>query len=475
MKHSVLTTLLAFSAATAACSGGSSPSPNLRASDLADSLVGDQPSGGSSPRIPSIVGLHDLGGESLHDSANAAGWSLWYQPLNGPERASGYQTDFSEATRRGIRMIVRVDNSWESGKGSMPCRADFDRFASQVAAYVASTSGVSIWIIGNETNIDDRYNNWPTCPDASGAMRPERTTPALYAEAFRKVRAAIKSVRPNDQVAIAPAAPNVYSTETGGKEHGIDYQARVMAALGNGGFDAIGLHAYTSKHNTSLVTSDVTNPDAPAYPFEFRTYRSALDSVPSWARNLPVYITEAAPPWDAADSEVGGRGYGWMQAATRDVLDWNASGRQKVAALVFYRWKNYDSLSQGIETLPRVKEDFVASLALGDTRPTPVALTLTGAGAGSNGASTWGWAHGTGLTRSSALRFGPPCEDAQAWSYTTPPGSVELRPGPLMVTIVGTPRSGDLAIMLENRQTVGVRAVDGPSETACRNIRRETW
>ncbi len=482
MKKSLLTVLTALSAATAACSGGSSPSPTAtRASDLADPLVGGPNSGAA--RKASIAGLHDFGGESLHDDAGAAGWSLWYQPLNGPERASGYRTDFREATSRGIRVLARVDNSWEKGKGSMPCRAQFDTFAEQVAAYVASTSGVSIWVIGNETNIDDEaYNTWPTCPDASGVMKPERTTPALYAEGFRKIRAAIKRVHPTDQVAIAPVAPYVYSTETGGREHGIDYQARVMAALGEGGFDAIALHAYTASHDTSLVASDEKDPAAPAYARHLRSYRSALDRVPSWARALPVYITESAPwpsSWSAAASEAGGRGRGWAQAATRDVLEWNASGRQRVNALVFYRWKNYDAQSQGIEGLPRVRDDVVSALALGENLPAPPApsapLTLGNAGAGSDGISTWVWAQGTGFTPSTALRFGPACEEAQSWSYTTPPGSVELRPGPVMVSIVGSPTSGGIAVMLENRQNVGVRGVDGSTETACRTIRRETW
>jgi hypothetical protein len=309
---------------------------------------------GIAGRANVTIGLHDFGGEHLQDAANASGWTVHHQPLNGgPKTPLVFKRDFSEATSRGIRVIVRIDNSWQAGKGTISCRADYDRFAQEAASYVSSTQGVSRWVIGNELNIDDQYNSWPIC---NGVV--ERTTPGAYAEAFKKVRDAIRAVRPGDQVLLAAVAPHVYSTENGGVEHGADYQARVIAALGAGNFDGIAMHSYTERHDTSLVASEARDPRAAGQYSQFRSYRSQIQALPPAAASVPVYITEAGP-WP---SSWANENRGWMQAATRDVLDWNSRGNHRVESLVFYRWMIHDAGS--IETLRNVQDDYLAALAI---------------------------------------------------------------------------------------------------------------
>jgi|CXWL01.1.fsa_nt_gi hypothetical protein len=347
--------VFALLAATPACAARSEP-------------VLVDPAAGRGPVLPldanspkSLVGLHDGGGEVLHERAGYAGWTLEYQPLNEGNGPRNYRRDFTNLTNRGIRVLVRVDNSWESGKGTIPCSSEYDAFAKQAADYIISTVGVTAFVIGNEPNMEPPVTNWPTCNGA-----PERITPERYARLFKAIRDAVKTERPSAMLALTPIICAMATNASGEKEHGLDFMKRVYSELGPNGFDAVTIHSFSSRHDASLVKSEATRSDSRQCTYEFRSYRDQIKALPSWAKSLPVYITEAGA-WDGTpESMFRNQNNGWARAAARDVLEWNASGKQKVDALIYFRWTDSDRNGSGIELLPLLQDDIVSALRLGD-------------------------------------------------------------------------------------------------------------
>jgi hypothetical protein len=297
---------------------------------------------------PYIYGMHEPGGESLMANAGHRGWILFYEPLHAnttPRR------DFTAWSSQGYGVVVRVDNSWEPGQGTLPCESSHEAFADEVASYIQSTTGASIFVIGNETNMFGAFTNWPLC---NGALEP--ITVDRYVSFFRRLRGKVQALGRGDWLIPAPAAPQDY-----GGVHGVDYQAEVLAKLGPGGFDGIAMHAYTDGRDPALVTSEeTTNSAAGPRHKHFRVYRDMLAAVPSWARSLPVFITETCP-WPGGWAQTN---TGWIQRMYAEIHAWNRTpGNQRVTAAMLYRWPNYDEA--GMETNPGAQADFSAALAFG--------------------------------------------------------------------------------------------------------------
>ena len=93
-----------------------------------------------------IFGLHDPDGAGMMTSAGKPGWIVVSALASDPGG------DFSALANQGIGVIVRLNNGYGSD-GTIPDSSRYDTFAQKCAAYVASSRGAKIWVIGNETNL----------------------------------------------------------------------------------------------------------------------------------------------------------------------------------------------------------------------------------------------------------------------------------------------------------------------------------
>lgn len=275
-----------------------------------------------------LAGIHDREGARI---VPPGGWcvdtvALVDKPLG---------TDYP-ALNPDINWIVRLN--WGYGStGTIPDVHDHGTMATRAAWYVNESRGCHRWIIGNEPN---HSQEWP-----GGRM----ISPGEYARCFVLVREAIRRVQPHAQVIPAPVAP--YNAEAG---DWLDYGLMCLTAIGRGGFDGFALHSYIQHADPALVNSEATmDPPFQDRRFQFNAYRDTLARVPAWARNLPVYLTEANPldGWQAR---------GIMPAMLANVQEWNnRADTQKIHAVVFYRYPDYDKW--GMASRPDVQAEFQAA------------------------------------------------------------------------------------------------------------------
>ncbi len=126
-----------------------------------------------------------------------------------------------------------------------------------------------------------------------------------------------------------------------GNERGdwVQYWVDILNTLGPDRCDGLTLHTYTHGASPALVTNEARmQPPFTDRRYNFRTYQDFLNAVPLSMRDVPVYITETdqVDAWTDANT-------GWVQAAYREIDQWNRSpSRQKVHALVLYRWARFD-------------------------------------------------------------------------------------------------------------------------------------
>jgi LysM repeat protein len=278
-----------------------------------------------------IFGMHDRGGEGEMAATGKKGWVLITEETgHDPTHTGG--TDYSALSRDGFGVIVRLNNGYEP-RGTLPKSAHYEDFATRCANWVAGSLGCHIWIIGNEMN---HRVEWPK-EDGS----PERITPTRYAKCFTLCRDRIKALpgHENDQVVVGAIAP--WNADVG--MGWIDYFADILNRL-QGQYDGIAIHTYTHGHSSDLVASE-TKMDPPFQDrhYHFLCYRDFMNAIPSNARHLPVYITEA----DQDDAWLN-EDNGWVRAAYQEIADWNnTSGNQQIRCLILYRWKGDKFLIQG--------------------------------------------------------------------------------------------------------------------------------
>ncbi len=308
------------------------------------------------PQLPShIFGMHDPGAESLFTSAGKTGWVVVSVQVNPPD----HDGNFSALANAGVRPIVRLNNGYGSA-GTIPFPAQYDAFAQQCAAFVASSSGAQIWVIGNETN-----SGWER-PGNSDGTGGEAITPTLYAQCFAKCRAAIKNLPGRASDWVVPSAPAPWNNQTmySGNANGdwVKYFQDVLnqcVAL-NAKPDALSIHTYTHTLDPSLIT--INRPmDAPFQnrQFEFRAYRDFIGAIPSSLKSLPVLITETqAQFWQ-------NQNVNWIQLAFKEINDWNAaSANQPIQALALFRWQDLPGDPEGwsISNRGALVNDFRAAL-----------------------------------------------------------------------------------------------------------------
>lgn len=262
----------------------------------------------------SLFGMHDKGAEQIMRDGAGGGWTLITEAIGrDPNDHNG--ADYTDIVDAGCTPIVRLNNGYHP-HGTIPEEQYYGEFAKRCANFILASRGASIWVIGNEPNLEiERPNGKPISPES-------------YSRCFNLVEQAVHSVFPPARLIPAPVGP--WNVQTG---DWLIYFSILLAQCRNIG--GIALHTYTHGPAPSLITSDQTM----GTPYEnrfyhFRAYRDFMTVIPQSLHSLPIWITETDQngPWANVNS-------GWVQNAYREIREWNAThtGRQ-IEGMCLYRW-----------------------------------------------------------------------------------------------------------------------------------------
>ena len=269
-----------------------------------------------------IHGTHDVDGH-VH-MLNKPGWLVITESL-GSDPNDHRGRDYNYWTRLGFSIIVRLNNGYHP-VGTIPQNNEYEDFAQRCANFVASSSGITVAIIGNEPNHENE--------------RPygQLIIPTQYAKCFNLCYDRIHDVAPTIQVATSAVAPWDATTKYPGNEKGdwVQYWIEMLNAIKKA--DAITLHTYTHGTDPALITNmQRMDPPFQSYHYHFPAYLDFMDRMPTRFRYLPVYITETDQviPW--ADQNTG-----WVQEAYSEIDYWNHNNTQKIHCLALYRSSKAD-------------------------------------------------------------------------------------------------------------------------------------
>lgn len=236
-----------------------------------------------------IYGLHDLSERGAN--LMGGGWLVDAVAVGHNPTDSG-GANYRHWTNKGCTIICRLNNGWNP-EGTIPQPAFYDDFAQRCANFVHVSHGCHIWIIGNEWNLK--------------IERPygRIVSTSQYVSCYKKVRAAIKVVAPDDWV--VPAAIGTWNVESG------DWLELYRDVLQQVEADAICWHVYSHGYDPVLVTSEATmDPPYANRRYHFRCYKDFEIWTPDDKKHLPVLVTEANGdgPWQAT---------GWISAAYEEI------------------------------------------------------------------------------------------------------------------------------------------------------------
>lgn len=234
-----------------------------------------------------IYGLHDL---SERGAQMGVRWFVDAVAIgHDPNDHSG--ADYSHWAAMGCEIICRLNNGWNPD-GTIPLPELYDDYAQRCANFVQASQGCRVWVIGNE------WGNKIERPHG------QIVTVEQYVSCYRKVRAAIKAIAPDDWV--IPAAIGPWNTESG------DWLELYRDVLAQVDCEAICWHIYSHGYNPALVTDDTKMESYPDRFYNFRCYRDFEAWTPEEKRHLPVLVTEANGdgPWQAT---------GWIPAAYKEI------------------------------------------------------------------------------------------------------------------------------------------------------------
>ncbi|MFQ5858152.1 MAG: FimV family protein, partial [Anaerolineae bacterium] len=321
---------------------------------------------------PFLYGFFDPGGEYLMRQAGVTGWILYPTLVNEPPQ------NLTSLTNEGFGVLVELNWGYNPN-GTLPHETLYSDFADLCEKWVSQSQGVSHWIIGHEPNKRSRRPGF-------GTPNEQAITPRMYAEAFRQVRAAIRSVpgHENDQIITAAVAPWNVETTYGADPKGmydanptgnwIEYFRDMLLAL-EGDVDGIALTTATHRVNLTTVDTYITSeekrwpdlfPETGGAYFHFRAYRDFMHAIPGSMRYLPVYITKADQDSDPLTGATWFKqNLGWVQDAYAEINDWNSDpNNQKIRALLLYRWRTEIEGGDrwGISRNEGVLQDFMQAL-----------------------------------------------------------------------------------------------------------------
>ncbi|MEZ6192025.1 MAG: hypothetical protein R3C45_12165 [Phycisphaerales bacterium] len=269
---------------------------------------------------PGTIGAGPDGGWSTETIiTNSDPW--WQAPYFAPLYAD-------LVNNHGVSIITRIDYNWGETVPS-PTNPDSANWHNTIINNVIGSVGdhANIWVIGNEPNLIPEGNGWAD----------NKITPAGYAQIYTQVRNAIKAIRPNDQVLLAPVSPGGVISGVRWMD-GNQWLAQTMAAvkaIPDGDIDGFAIHAYG-------------NPSAPAATAaaQFRSSYLTQLSVIDFAgfEDAPVYLTE----WNRATSLTGNTAAAeavsaeFLRLAVQGVDTWNKTdGNHNIKALTWFVGNRY--------------------------------------------------------------------------------------------------------------------------------------
>ncbi len=312
-----------------------------------------------------LYGIHDADPaptEFLNHVKNGAGGTGGWVTATvevGADTNNFGGADFSALANAGHTVICRINYGYFPN-GAIPVAAKHDDFATRCKNFVANTTGCTIWLIGNESNLNAEW------PFDSSNNRFNYLSPQSYATCFRKVYNAIKSIRPNDKVmpqALAPwGGPYGGTSNLNGSGYPADgvplnwvtYLNQMLTAIAaSGPLDGIPLHigsrgyAYADIHSTNQINAGGQN-----LYWSFYVYKDWINyGIPPSLYHLPLYVTECnglyywkggGPPGEDPTKHYEG---GWMQEIFAEFNRYNQSaatnGRPIFRCVNFYRWCGY--------------------------------------------------------------------------------------------------------------------------------------
>ena len=273
---------------------------------------------------PHIYGMHDTPGTLLDGPNNCAkGWITELLYIGDNYTCGAGDIDYSDVANRGYGVILRLDANGVPPLPTDPSR--YDGFAAAFADCVSRSTGVRVWIVGNEPNID-----W-------GHVY----APADYGEIYLRVLNAVKALPDGDdhEVLVAAMAPWAYVPPWGDWDDGL--AAAMDHVLANGGYiDGVAIHAYTREFTVAAIVSDEWFPGREFnWHLHFRGYRDTLRLLQD--RNIydiPLYITESGNACDPPCDPYPDQDLGYFVAMYEEIHAWNqANPNQIIRAVTPYR------------------------------------------------------------------------------------------------------------------------------------------
>lgn len=325
-----------------------------------------------------MLGIHDdtpWPGEFLARIPNGSAWITATEELGAdPANTDGKAYD----TSSGSTIIARLNYGY-APNGTLPPRAEYANFAQRVRHFVQASTGCSIWLIGNETNLSAE---WP---------QGEAITPADYAEAFVQCYNAIKSIPgkgPDQRVLVQALAPWA-GPYTGQPLNWVDYKWRMLAEIEARGVipDGIAVHINTRGYGPDDRLPQPGEASPMTLDFSWLVYRDWIQfGIPRHLWHLPLHATECngLNYWDGAGPEqLANPSYqsGWLQAIHSDIDNWNRTasrfGMPIYQSINLYRWE-WDPWAINQSAAKEAILDDVATVAgLGISVPTHGGISAT--------------------------------------------------------------------------------------------------
>jgi len=306
-----------------------SPSPRLRPTRrtalVAVLLLAASAHAADSPWLYGIHWYGDPATGTVEQMTGGKGiWSLEIVQTNSDIWwGAAWQRDnrFNTMLARDHSIICRLERNWGEG---VPFPEHLAQYLLDVQTAAQALSGVChIWQVANEMNL---YSEWGG----------NELTPAAYADAYRQIRAAIKSVASplgEQIVLVGPLSPGdaiAGVRHTGSNE----YLAALCDLLAPTEVDGFALHAYAAPWNS---VADSRAEFAAAY----QTQLAILDDRGFAA--YPVYLTEWNRSTDPINDTNEATSAQFLQGALTDLHAWNEmTGAHPITSACWFIY-NYDS------------------------------------------------------------------------------------------------------------------------------------
>ncbi len=274
-----------------------------------------------------LMGIHwwDYAGAGQVGDGPDGGWDLetiithsdpWWQ-------APYFAPLYSELVdNHSVSMITRIDYNWGETVPS-PTNPDAATWHQTIVNDVIGSLGddAHIWIIGNEPNIVGEGNNWAN----------NQVTPAGYAQIYNQVRSAIKAIRPDDEVLLAPVSPGgvIAGVRWMDGNQWLSQTIQEVMAIPGADIDGFAIHAYGGQTTATTAASQFRN----SYAEQLGVIDNAgFDDTPVYLTEWNRYTSIAGDPLvtEAISAE-------FLRLAVQGVDTWNKTdGKHNIKAMTWF-------------------------------------------------------------------------------------------------------------------------------------------